>query len=96
MGEAKYMTFFNSLTTSPFSLSVHRSSDSLCLLDFLHVLALGHELLGEVVSWVVFADDEGAVQKFSDTFQRENEDEWPLVLMTVSLRTMCQQSSDIS
>ena len=57
MGAVKCVifSFSISVTTSPFSLSVRRSSDSLCLLDFLHVLALGNELLGEVVSWVVFA-----------------------------------------
>ena len=53
-------------------------SSSLCLLGFLHVLASGNELLGEVVSLVVFADDEGAVKKFSETFQRENKDEGPI------------------
>ena len=63
------------LTTSPFSLSASRSSCSLSLLDFLYVPALVNELLGEVVSWVVFVNDEGAGQKFSDMFQRENEDE---------------------
>ena len=42
------------------------------------VLALGNELLGEVVSLVVFADNEGAVKKFSETFQREKEDEWSI------------------
>ena len=68
--------FFSiSLTTSPFSLFASRSSCSLSWQDFLHVLAFGNELLCEVVSWVVFVNDEGAVQKFPDTFQRENEDD---------------------
>ena len=96
MGAAKFVIFFNSLTTSLFSLSVSRTSGSLNLLDFLYVLALGNELLGKVVSWVVFADDEEAEQKFSDTFQRENEEEKPIShLLTVSLRT-CRQSIDMS
>ena len=80
MGCAKFVIFFSSIssTTSPSSLLVHRSSHSLCLLDFLRVLALGNELLGEVVSQLVFPDDEGAVKKFSDTLQRKNEDEGPI------------------
>ena len=79
MGAAKFVIFFSiSLTTLQSSLLVRRSSSSPCLLDFLSVLALGNELLGEVVSLVVFADSEGAVKKFSETFQREREDEWSI------------------
>ena len=70
--------FSISLTTEQSSLSVRRSSSSLCLLDFLYVLALGNELSGEVVRLTVFADNEGAVKKFSETFQREREDEWSI------------------
>ena len=78
-GCSEVCKFFSiSLTTVQSSLSVRRSASSLCLLDFLFVLALGNELLGEVVSLVVFADNEGAVKKFSETFQREKEDEWSI------------------
>ena len=77
MGAAKFVIHFFSisLTTSQFSLFASRSSWSLSLLDFLHLLAFGNELLGSVVGSVVFVNDEGAVQKFPDTFQRENEDD---------------------
>ena len=72
-----FLKFFEDFTIVFVGASLVRYS-SLCLLDFLHVLALGNELLGEVVSLVVFADDEGAVKKFSETFQRENVDEGPI------------------
>ena len=77
MGAAKFVVHFFSISlmTSIFSLFASRSSCSLSLPDFLHVLAFGNELLGEVVSWVVCVNDEGAVQTFPDTFQRENEDD---------------------
>ena len=79
MVAAKFVIFFSiSLTTSQSSLSVRRSSSSLCLLEFLHVLALGNKLLGEGLSLVVFADNKGTVKMFSDTFQREREDEWSI------------------
>ena len=87
------LVFLDDLTIS---LLASSSSCSLSLLDFLHVLAFGNELLGKVISWVVFVNDEGVVQKFPDTFQRENEYKQPIFyLLSVSLRT-CQQSSDIS
>ena len=47
-------------------------------MDFLHVLALGNELLSEVVSLVVFTGDKGVVKKFSEMFQRKNEAEEPI------------------
>ena len=79
--------FFSfSLTTLPFSLFASHSSCYLSLLDFLHVLAFGNELLGEIVIWVVFANDEGAVEKkFPDTFQRKNEDDQPFFKFVVSV-----------
>ena len=79
---------------SPSSLLVRLSSRSLCLLDF-HVLALGNELLGEVVSHAVFPVDEGAVKMLADTFQRKMRMKGRFILLPVSLRT-CQQSSDMS
>ena len=88
--------FSISLTTSPFSLFASHSSCSLLLLDFLHVLAFGNEMLGKRVSWVVFVNDEGAVEKFPDTFQRKKRERLAnFLLLPVSLRT-CQQSSDMS
>ena len=98
MGAAKFVIHFFSisLTTSPISLFASRSSCSLSLLDFLHVLAFGNELLGEIVSWVVLVDDEGAVQKFPDMFRRKKRGRQAIFyLLSVSLRT-CQQSSDMS
>ena len=73
MGAAEFVILFFSisLTTSSFSLFASRSSCSLSWLDFLHVLVFGNELLGEIVSWVVLVNNEGAVQKFPDTFQRK-------------------------
>ena len=59
------------MRTSQSSLSVCHLSSSLCLLDFLHVLALGNEQLGEVVSLVVLADYEGAVKKFQRRFREK-------------------------
>ena len=66
-----WFTYFSiSFTTWPLFSSTSHSSCSLSLLDFVHVLALGNELLGDVVSWVMFVNDEGAGQKLSATFQR--------------------------
>ena len=73
MGAAKFVIHFFSISlmTPPYSFFASRSSCSQSLLDFPHVLAFGNELLGEIVSWVVFVNDEGAVEKFPDTFQRK-------------------------
>ena len=46
--QSLWFIFSISLTTSPFSLFASRSPCSLSLLDFLHVLAFGNELLGEI------------------------------------------------